>query len=153
MPRVVPALVTAVTAIAAAAMAACEAPPFTGAPADGPPLLDGRWTVSRKAYVQPAGCRELHPADLIVTFHTGGTPAIELTGATLEPQDQSVTTDSATFVTEDHAFPDDPLRPVLLTHQLRWLNDELTGTAQAMGDGDDLGCTWNLQASGIHLYD
>ena len=72
-----------------------------------------------------------------------------LEGSSLEEWGQEVTANTASFITEDHAFPMESFRPVLISHDLHWLNSQLVGTGSARGDGDDLGCAWTVELAGI----
>ena len=104
-----------------------------------------------RGFHAPTGCRELHPGQITATFTVDGEPPIVLEGTSLREWDQEVTADAARFVTEDYAFPEDSLRPVLISHDVHWLNSQLVGTGGASGDGDDLGCSWAVELVGIFV--
>ena len=123
--------------------------------ADGPgeplPVIEGRWHITRTVRTQPAGCRALAPGEIDATFQVDGTPAIAVEGSSLKEWNQSVTAETAAFVTEDYAFPEESFRPVLISHQLAWVNSQLLGTGGALGDGDDLHCEWTVELVGIFV--
>ena len=139
-------------ALLCGALLGCDA---AGAPADAPDwkTVEGPWHVSRTIRTQPSGCRVMSLPELEVTFRVGGAPAITVVGATLEPWDQEVTRLTAAFVTEEHPFVGEPWRPALVAHDVAWVNQLLVGTALSRGDGDDLGCTWQIDVQATPIYD
>jgi hypothetical protein len=110
-----------------------------------PKPISGVWRVDRSVPAQPAGCRALGVGAIEVTID-GAAKTIAVTGSTLEDYDQEVTDTTASFVTEDFGFSDELSRTIVIVHDL--VADEAThtisGTGFASGDGDDLGCMYDL---------
>lgn len=108
--------------------------------------IEGTWRVTRSVPEQPQDCTPISVGELTVTLAAGDPPLIEVTGAELRDFDQEVTANTAHFVTSEFALGN---TPATIGHELAVdAAGALTGTAQAMGDGDDLGCTWNIVLTG-----
>lgn len=116
------------------------------------PPIEGTWRITRTVPSQPTDCAVLTANAIDVTFAPGAAQPIAMQSSTsLRDYDQVVSDDTAGFVTEDFGFFDVPGRPVLISHQLRVDGAGLVGTGRARGDGDDLGCTWDLVLDAIRI--
>lgn len=132
--------------VLAGAVAACTSDPDVAA-------IDGTWALSRTVSTQAAApCREMTASTDTLEISLGAAPPFTLPEhAQFDPQgyDHAVTETSISFVAEEYGlFGTDPSRPVLIQHALQLDGDTLAGTASAQGDGDDLGCRWELTVTG-----
>lgn len=124
------------------------------APIDAPPAaIDGTWSLTRTVSTQGTPpCRTMSGSVDTLQVAIAADPQFTLPEhALFDPQiyDHAVTATSISFVAEEFGlFTTDPGRPVLLQHALHIDGAQLIGTALAQGDGDDLGCRWQLTVVG-----
>jgi hypothetical protein len=125
------------------ALAACGTDGGSSTPAP----IEGTWQVARSVPSQPVDCTPITVGELTVTLVPGTPPGIDIDGAELLEFDQEVTANRAKFVTSELALGQTPAN---IVHELQVdAAGALTGTAEAHGDGDDLGCTWNIVLAGL----
>jgi hypothetical protein len=113
-----------------------------------PDPVAGRWSVSRTAS-QPTGCALIPASRLDVTVDPGASHPI-VTQDYIDfanGLERAEGTDLA-FMTEEYFEGVNENGPILIGHTMKVVDDHLVGTASAAGDGDSIGCHWQMSLVG-----
>jgi hypothetical protein len=116
-----------------------------------PADLEGMWELRRSASPPEEGCTPLPAAtlDMAIFGACGGGETVSIDQA-LEVRDVGVGERTVGFTSSELPFSDS--RGLLLVHALELdRNGQLRGTASGSGDGDDLGCRYQVTVVGTKI--